>query len=204
MYILNLGLLASTCNKVTNISLQAIHVYWIMCILGLQSSWGITWVRSSWSPSVHILTRLCPHFRERAVSSHACPEDAVYSLNDSSSCFTQRLFPMSGFSPMYNEYLIIIHGDGTHSYCTSHSYVHSHPHIIHHIHVYIHIFIPSFLLIFVAGWLPSTLCVRYNYEWLHSTVAYVSGSLFAWNCLTKRSKIVQKAIPRKSLSNKRF
>jgi hypothetical protein len=114
-----------------------------MYILGLRSSWGTSRVRPSWFPSGHIYwLRLCPHSGERTVRSRPCPEDAVYSLNDSSSYFTQRLFPPSGFSPTYSEYLIIIHGNGIHSYYTSHSYVlYIHPHIIHHIHLYIHIFI---------------------------------------------------------------
>ncbi len=56
------------------------------------------------------------------------PMDAFYSLNDSSSCFTRCLFSPSDFPPMYSKYLIVIHGNGTHSYCTSHSYVHLHLH----------------------------------------------------------------------------
>jgi hypothetical protein len=87
--------------------------------------------------------RLCPHSGERA-----CPENAVYNLNDSSSCFTQRLFPPSGFSAMYSEYFIIIHGSGTY--------------IVHHIHMSIHIlilhiifirtFTSSFLHFFCSSW----------------------------------------------------
>ncbi len=131
-----------------------------MYILGLRSSWGTSRVRASWSPSGHILTPAMSPFWGAPVRSHACPEDAVYSLNDSCSCFTQRLFPLSGFSPTYSEYLIIICGN---------AFIHIIHHIltyiytIHHTHMYIHIFIPSFLLLFVAGWLPLTLCVRNTY-----------------------------------------
>jgi hypothetical protein len=120
-----------------------------MYILGLRSSWGTSRVRPSWSPSGHILTPTLSPFWGAPVGSHACPENAVYSLNDSCSCFTQRFFPQSGFSPMYREYLIIIHGI-------------AHIHIIHHISYVHHIFIPSFLLLFVAGWLLSTICVWYS------------------------------------------
>jgi hypothetical protein len=60
---------------------------------------------------------------------------------------------------MYSEYLIIIHG-------MAHIHIIHHIHIIQHIHMYIHIFILSLLLLFLAGWLPSTLCVRYTYSYL--------------------------------------
>ncbi len=135
-------------DKVVYLIINNTHVS-RMYILGLRSSWGTSRVHSSWSPSDHILTPALSPFWGAPVRSHACPEDAVYSLNDSCSCFIQRLFPPSGFSPMYREYLIIIHSI-------------AHIHIIQHIHMYIRIFIPSFLLLFVAGWLPSPLCVRYT------------------------------------------
>jgi hypothetical protein len=117
-----------------------------MYILWLRSSWGTSRIRPSWSPSGHVLTPVLSPFQRVWVRSHACPEEVVYSLNDSCSYFTQRLFPPSvSDQPMYSEHLIIIHDNGTHPYYTSHSYVHSHPHFIHHIHTYIHIFISSAL-----------------------------------------------------------
>ncbi len=84
-----------------------------------------------------------------AVRSHACPEDAVYSFNDDSSYFAQRIFPPSGFSPTYRKYLIIIQGNGTHLYYTSHSYVHSYPHIYI---TFIYTFTSSFLHFFCSSW----------------------------------------------------
>jgi hypothetical protein len=59
-------------------------------------------------------------------------------------------------------------------------------HIIHHIHTYIHIlilhFTSSFLLLFVAGWLLSTLCVLYSTEVLQficaSTTQSCRGTVF--------------------------
>ncbi len=63
---------------------------------------------------------------------------------------------------MYREYLIIILGIAhIHNIHHIHMYIHN-LYYIHHIHMYIRIIIPSFLLLFVASWLPATLCVRYN------------------------------------------
>jgi hypothetical protein len=119
-----------------------------MYILGLRTSWGTSRVRPSWSPSGHILTPALSPYWGAPVGNHACPEDAVYSLNDSCSCFTQRLFPQSGFSPTYREYLIIIHGIAhIQIICTSHLYVHQHLILyITFIHTpYLHSFISSAL-----------------------------------------------------------
>jgi hypothetical protein len=70
-----------------------IHTFWAMYILGLRSSWGTSQVRPSWSPSEHLLTPALSPFRGARIRSHACPEEVVYSPNDSCSHFTQRLFP---------------------------------------------------------------------------------------------------------------
>jgi hypothetical protein len=59
-----------------------------MYILGLRSSWGISRIRPSWFPSGHVLTMALSPFRGARVRSHACPEEVVYSLNDSCSYFT--------------------------------------------------------------------------------------------------------------------
>jgi hypothetical protein len=126
-----------------------------MYILGLQSSWGI---HPSWSPSGHVLTPALSPFLGARVRSHACLEEVVYSLNDSCSYFTQHLFPLSvSYQHTVNISL---------KYTTK-----AHIHIIYHIYTYIRIlvlyitlirtFISSFLLLFVAGWLPSNLCVGY-------------------------------------------
>ncbi len=131
------------CDKVVYLITVNTHVL-RMYILGLRSSWGTSRVRPSWSLFGHILTPALSPFWGAPVRSHACLEDAVHSLNDSWSCFTQHLFPPSGFSPMYREYLIIRHGNGTHSYYTSHSYVHSHPHI-YILHSYVHSHLHSFI-----------------------------------------------------------
>jgi hypothetical protein len=126
------------------ISLQTTRMYWQCTYLGF----GLLEAPCKYILHGPLLAiywpRLCPHSRERAVRSLACPEDAVYSLNDSSSCFTQRFFPPSGFSPMYSEYLIIIHSNGTHSYYTSHSY---------YVYIaFIRTFTSSFLRFFCSSW----------------------------------------------------
>ncbi len=123
------------------ISLQTTHMYWQCTYLGFSLLEA---------PREYVLhgpllavywPRLCPHSGERAVRSHACPEDGVYSLNDSNSCFIQRLFPPSGLLTNvqrishYNTrqwhtfklYITFIR-TFTSSYYTSHSYVHSHLH----------------------------------------------------------------------------
>jgi hypothetical protein len=107
------------CDKVVYLITDNTHIL-RMYILGLRSSWGTSRVRPSWSPFGYILTPTLSPFWGAPVGSHACPDDAVYSLNDSCSCFTQCLFPQ-----MYREYLIIIHGI-------------THIQIIHHIYTYIH------------------------------------------------------------------
>ncbi len=73
-----------------NSSLRWVHD-WAMYILGLCSSWGTSRICPAWSPSEHLLTPLCPHLGPRLKPNH--PEEVVYSLNDSCSHFTQRLFP---------------------------------------------------------------------------------------------------------------
>jgi hypothetical protein len=75
------------------------------------------------------------------VRSHACPEEDVYSLNDSCSYFSQHLFPpsvshqrtvnISLYTKQWHTFLL---------YGTSHSYVHSQPHIIHHTYVHSHLY----------------------------------------------------------------
>jgi hypothetical protein len=51
-----------------------------------------------------------------------------------------------------------------HMHIIHHIHTYIYIHIIHHIHMYTCIFISSFLLFSVAGWLPSTFCVRYINE----------------------------------------
>jgi hypothetical protein len=136
------------------------HMYRTMYILGLRSFWGTSWVRSSWSPSGHILTPALSQFLGACVRSHACPEEVVYSLIDSCSYFTS--FPSKHSLPMYSEQLILIHNSSTHTYLyiTFIRTFKSLHYIIQHTHVQ---FAPSFVLLSVAGWLLSTLCVWYNY-----------------------------------------
>jgi hypothetical protein len=74
-------------------SLYDMHIYRTTYILGLQSSWGTSRVHPSWSHSRHILTPALSPFLRARVRSHACPEEVVYSLNDSCSHFPQCLFP---------------------------------------------------------------------------------------------------------------
>jgi hypothetical protein len=81
---------SNACNKVEFL-FTIMHTFWAMYILGLRSSWGTS--PPSWSSSEHLLTPALSPFRGACVRSHACPEKVVYSLNDSCSHFTQRLFP---------------------------------------------------------------------------------------------------------------
>jgi hypothetical protein len=138
------------------------HAQIEMYILGLWSSWGTLRVRPAWSPSDHILTPALSPFRGAPVRSHTWPEDAVYSLNDSCSYFSnvfslRVLLTNVQRISFYNTYIAHIH-------IIHHIHMYIYTHIIHHIHMYACIFTSSFLLLFVTGWLPSTLCVRYNYK----------------------------------------
>jgi hypothetical protein len=91
-----------------------------MYILGLSPSWGISRICPAWSPSEHQLAPalspiLGPCLKPRR------PEEVVYSLNDSCSHFTQRLFPpklpqQHTWTVSYNTFNII------HTYQTSHSH----------------------------------------------------------------------------------
>ncbi len=84
-------------------------------------------------------------------------EEVVYSLTDSCSHFTQRLFPPK----LSQQHTQII------SYSTF-NIIHTIP-FKHHIYAHIYIFYwhvlftLSLLWIFMAGWLPSVPCVRYKY-----------------------------------------
>ncbi len=62
MYILNVGLPASMLEKRLGCLFTIMHVYWILYILGLRSSWGTSWVRPAWSLSGLYWLWLCPHF----------------------------------------------------------------------------------------------------------------------------------------------
>ncbi len=60
--------------------------------------------------------RLCPHSGRWASRSHACPEDAVYSLNGSGSSFTQRLL-LSGWLLTTYKWTFTL-------FCTIHACIH--------------------------------------------------------------------------------
>ncbi len=102
--------------------------------------------------------RLCPHSGNRAFRSHACPEDAVYSLRDRSSNFTQRLFASWVASPHVPYKLTLHYTYNTHK-CTY--YIHDAQHIffIQHIHAC------HLNYLYLAGWLLSALNVRYTYSY---------------------------------------
>jgi hypothetical protein len=53
------------------------------------------------------------------------PEDVVYSLNDSCSHFTQRLFPPK-VPQQQTEIIPMVHNNIIHTYYTSHSHAHLH------------------------------------------------------------------------------
>ncbi len=98
-----------------------------------------------------------------------CPEEVVYSPNDSCSHFTQRLFPPS----VPWQRTVIFH--------ISLKYpIIARTHIRHHIictftSFILHILFTSlFLLIFMAGWLPSAPCVRYSYVCSKFQKSYMS------------------------------
>jgi hypothetical protein len=107
-----------------------------MYILEHRSSWGTSRIRPSWSPSGIYWTQLCPHSGKRVSCCHACPEDAVYSLNASDSSFTQCLFTLWVASRWYtSEQHSTMYGTkltftlqymthNTHFFYTSHSCIH--------------------------------------------------------------------------------
>ncbi len=121
----------------------------------------------AWSPSEHQLTpALSPIWGPRP--KPRCPEEVVYSLNDSCSHFTQRLFPLK--LPQQHTYTaFIIH---------SSSFIL----IIHRIHTSNYIlllhdrFVSSFLRFFIAGRLPSVSCVRYS-NFLRLMFAYTTSDV---------------------------
>ncbi len=97
---------------------------------------------------------LCPHLGgPRPKPRH--PEEVVYSLNDSCSHLTQRLFPPK-VPQQHTETIPMVHNNIIHTYYTSHSYAHLHLLFLHVL------FKTSFLQIFMAGWLPLAPCVQYN------------------------------------------
>jgi hypothetical protein len=73
------------------------------------------------------------------------PEEVVYSLNDSCSHFTQRLFPPI-LPQQHTETIPTVHNI-IHAYYTSHSYTHLHLLFLHVL------FKTSLLRIFMAGWM---------------------------------------------------
>jgi hypothetical protein len=94
--------------------------------------------------------QLCPHLGvPRPKPCH--PEEVVYSLNDSCSHFTQRLFPPI-VPQQHTETIPTVHNNIIHAYYTSHSYTHLHLLFLHVL------FKTSLLRIFMAGWLPSAPC----------------------------------------------
>ncbi len=136
------------------IPLLHLHIIWAMYILGLFSSWGTWRICPAWSPSEHQLApALSPIWGPRPKPRRL--EEVVYSPNDSSSHFIQRLFPPK--LPQQHTWTI--------SYDTFNII---HIFIIHYIYTnnftfYLRdIFTLSLLRIFMAGWLPSVHCVRYK------------------------------------------
>jgi hypothetical protein len=83
------------------------------------------------------------------------PEEVVYSLNDSCSHFTQRLFPPK-VPQQHTETIPMVHNNIIHTYYTSHSHAHLHL-LFSHV-----LFKTSFLQISMVHWLPLGPCVRYS------------------------------------------
>ncbi len=124
-----------------------------MYILGLFSSWGTSRICPAWSPSEHQLAQaLSPIWA--CVRSHAVRR-RLFIVLMTAAHISPNVFSLQNF-------LSNIHG----SFLTVHlaSFICITHHIFTHIYIfYLHdIFILSFLRIFMAGRLPSVLCVRYN------------------------------------------
>jgi hypothetical protein len=120
------------------------------------SSCGTSQICPAWSPSEHQLTpALSPFWGPRP--KPRCPEEVVYSPNDSCSHFTQRLFPPK-LPQRHTCTIFIIHSSSLIL-------------IIHHIQVsnYTLLFTWQstllFLWVFMAGRLPLVSCVQYNYNY---------------------------------------
>jgi hypothetical protein len=77
------------------------------------------------------------------VRSHACPEDAVYSLNDSCSYFT-NVFSLRVLLT-YVERISYYNTCMAHIHIRHHIHMYIYTYTIHHIHMYACIFISSFL-----------------------------------------------------------
>ncbi len=128
---------------------------WAMYILGLYSSWGSSWICPAWSPSEHLLTPALSPFGA-GVRSHAV-QRRLFIFLMTAAHISPNVFSLRKFL-----------GNTQRLFLTVHSI--SFTLIIHHIYAHIHIFIlcilsiSSFLLIFMAGWLLSDSCVRYNID----------------------------------------
>ncbi len=125
--------------------------------------------------------RLCPHSWERALEAMLV-ERRLFIFLMTAAHISPNVFSLRVFlaNVQWTSHYNIRQWHTFILYITL--YVHSHPHIIHHIHMYIHVFISSFLLLFMAGWLPSTLCVRYSffaYIARISLLYFVHGRCFA-------------------------
>jgi hypothetical protein len=115
------------------------HMFWVMYILGLRSSWGTSRVRPSWSPSEHLMTPALSPFRGARVRSHAYPEEIVYSLmtaaHISPNVFSLQMFLsnvqwISHYSTrqLHAHILYITFIRTFTSYVTHHIHAHSHLH----------------------------------------------------------------------------
>ncbi len=139
-------------------------VYQTMYILGLRSSCGTLRVCPSWSPSGHILTPALSPFLGARVRSHAVRRRLFIVLmtaaHISPNVFSLQMFLTNvQWTTDYNT-----HGS-THTYLYItfiHTFTSLH-YIMQHIHAHS---TSSFLLLFVAGWLLSTRCVRYTLVFL--------------------------------------
>jgi hypothetical protein len=95
-YILNVSIPASTLLAGLRTSLYNMYAH----VLNNVHTWASVFLRHLASTSFMVpfwaytvLTPALSPFRGARVRSRACPEEVVYSLNDSCSDFTQRLFP---------------------------------------------------------------------------------------------------------------
>ncbi len=128
--------IVSTYMAIVYLVTDKLHVL-TMYILGLRSSWGTSRIRTSWSPSGHLLTPALSPFRGRALEATLVWR-RLFIVLMTATHISPNVFSLPGFltnvqwTSHYNTrqwqtftlYITFIH-TFTSSYYTSHSYVHS-------------------------------------------------------------------------------
>jgi hypothetical protein len=131
------------------------HIIWAMYILGLSSAWGTSQICPAWSPFEHQLAPALSPIWGR-VRSHAVRRRLLIVLMTAAH-ISPNVFSLRNLLSNIHGLFLMVHLTSFTSF-------------IHHIYTHIYIFylhdmiILSLLRIFMAGRLPSVLCVRYNYN----------------------------------------